>query len=384
MGPGVTSFHLEIPREIRFGAGAIESLRGIVEPVGKSVLLVSGERWLRDSPWGSRITAALDGLVVHSLRCPKGEPASESIAKALEAAQESRPQVIVAIGGGSVIDTAKALSGLLAHGGPVERFLEGNDGSVPVPGPGVPWIAIPTTAGTGAEVTKNAVVRSRSQGVKRSMRSAHLLARAVLVDPLLTVSLPPSVTGTAGLDALTQLVEAYVSRGSNAFVRSLVEGAFPGMLTALGGLVANPSDPELRTLASYGALMSGIALANAGLGAAHGFAGALGGMFDIPHGLACAVLLPPVLHANREVIRPQLERLTSPCGREPGMDAVEWLRGRVRDLLAAYGLPANLRAFKVGADAVEEIVRKSSGSSMRGNPRELSPAERAGILSEVL
>ncbi|HET6487149.1 MAG TPA: iron-containing alcohol dehydrogenase [Spirochaetia bacterium] len=384
MDLGVTSFQLEIPREIRFGAGALDGLRGIVEPIGTRVLLVSGDRWLGDSPWGSRILAALDGLTVHPVRCAKGEPTSESIANALAAAEETRPQAIVAVGGGSVIDTAKALSGLLAHGGPVERFLEGNVGSVPVPGPGVPWIAIPTTAGTGAEVTKNAVVRSQSQGVKRSMRSAHLLARAVLVDPLLTVSLPPSVTGTAGLDALTQLVEAYVSRGSNPFVRSIVEGAFPGMVTALRGLAASPSDPELRALASYGALMSGIALANAGLGAAHGFAGALGGMFDIPHGLACAVLLSPVLRANRDVIRPYLERLTAPCGREPGSDPVEWMVATVRDLLTAYGLPDDLRAFKVGAEAVEEIVRKSSGSSMRGNPRELSPAERAGILSEVL
>ena len=192
------------------------------------------------------------------------------------------------------------------------------------------------------------------------------------------------MTGASGLDALTQLVEAYLSRNSNPLVSSMVEGAFPAMLAALEGLTRDPSSRELREAASYGALVSGIALANAGLGAAHGFAAAVGS-FNVPHGLACAVFLPHVLSANAAVIGPGMARLAATSGKTlPPSAAVDWLAEKVRALLSAFGLPDNLRGFGIPRAAIPELAEKSMGSSMRGNPRELSVEERASLLSAVL
>ena len=298
-------------------------------------------------------------------------------------AREFGPEAIVAVGGGSVLDTAKALSALLVHGGPVQRFLEGMEGSVPVPGPCLPWVAVPTTAGTGAEVTKNAVIRVTAAGVKRSLRSPHLFATAVLADPRLAVSLPLATAGTCGLDALVQLIESYVSRKSNPFSRSVAQGAFGPMLRALQGIPRAPQDMELRTAATWGALASGIALANGGLGAAHGFAAGVGGTYDIPHGLLCALFMPPVLEANAPVIRDAVGGLAAAAGVATN-DPVAWLVGEVRGLVSAYGLPPSLRAFGVPHSAVAELAERSLGSSMSGNPRELSVQERRQILSSLL
>jgi alcohol dehydrogenase class IV len=378
-------FSLEIPSAIQFGVGALEKLPAIARQLGSRVLVVAGSRWFSQSPWRPLIVDGLEGLVVEHLPCPAGEPSTRSLAAASESAARFSPDVIIAVGGGSVLDSAKALSALLRFPGPVERFLEGLPGASAVPGPGIPWIAVPTTAGTGAEVTKNAVVRSEELGVKRSMRSLHLLASAVVVDPRLTVSLPAAVTGTSGLDALTQLVESYVSRTTHPFVQSIVEGAFGPMLDALSGLSRTPADEALRTQASYGALVSGIALANAGLGAAHGFAAAVGGLFDVPHGLACAVFLPHVLAANAEAISGALGRLAGGRAAASGAgDPVQWLGGEVVRLLSEYGLPGDLRGRGIPRQRIQEIAEKSSGASMRGNPRDLSMEERISILSKVL
>jgi len=378
------SFTLEVPRAVHFGRGVLDKLRPAVAGLGRRVLLVTGRGWFPASAWGTRIEDLLRDCSIHRLACPAAEPDTGSLAAAAGEASSFDTDVIVAVGGGSVMDTAKALSALLRSPGPVERFLEGMPGATAVPGPCVPWIAVPTTAGTGAEVTKNAVVRVAAAGVKRSMRSPFLLAAAVIVDPLLTSTLPLAVTGTSGLDALTQLVEAYVSRGTNSLVRSLVEGAFGPMLEALRGLPGNPGDERLREQAAYGALVSGIALANAGLGAAHGFAASVGGAFDVPHGLACAVFLPHVLEANRSVIEGDLGRLLAGVPGIPTGDAVAALAGEVTGLLHAYGLPADLRGFGIPRGRIAELAEKSSGSSMRGNPKELTMEERSAILSRVL
>jgi alcohol dehydrogenase class IV len=379
-------FSLECPPAIHFGAGALEKLAPLMKSCGRRVLVMSGSRWFSSSPWSSRVLDALAGLEVERLSLPGAEPSSRSLAAALEAGLRFGPDALLAVGGGSAMDSAKALSALIRYPGSVERFLEGAASSVPVPGPGIPWVALPTTAGTGAEVTKNAVIKSDAQGVKRSMRSPFLLARAVIVDPLLTVSLPPGVTGTSGLDALTQLVESYVSRTTNPFVQSIVEGAFAGMLEALSGLSTDPGNAELRTKASYGALVSGIALANGGLGAAHGFAAAVGGLFEVPHGLACAVFLPHVLAANAEVAREKIARLagTTRGAGQAASNPGQWLADEVRKLLSAYGLPSDLRDFRIPRDRIPEVAEKSSGTSMRANPRELTLEERIAILERVV
>lgn len=378
-------FSLEMPRAVHFGAGALAKLPETARELGSRVLLLTGRRWLQGSPWETSIGRALSGFTVEVLRCRAAEPSVSSVDEAARAASAFRPDLIVAVGGGSVLDTAKALSALVRYPGSAERFLEGFPGSLPVPGPCLPWIAVPTTSGTGAEATKNAVIKSETAGVKRSMRSRHLLAHAVLVDPELTLSLPAEVTGTSGLDAFTQLVESYVSRGATPPVRSLVQGAFAGMWEALEGLSTAPGDISLREKASYGSFVSGVALANAGLGAAHGFAAAVGGAFDVPHGLACAVFLPHVLEANRDVIRGDIAGLVGgSLGPRAAEDPVGWIGSGAARFLRAYGLPADLRRFSIPPEKAGELAEKSSGSSMRGNPRELSLEERKQILLRVL
>ena len=300
-----------------------------------------------------------------------------------------------------MLDTAKVTSGLLPVREKVEDYLEGVGRGLTLERPGVPWIALPTTSGTGAEVTKNAVLKSKALGAKKSLRSPYLLATCALVDPELTVGAPLPLSGIAGMDALTQLVEAFVSRKAAPLPRALARQAFPAMLRALRGIPRDPDDLQARTAAAYGAMVSGIALANSGLGAAHGFASGLGGMYDIPHGLICALFISPALRANAELIREDCALLytsaveqgvaapgvpeAEAAALEPGeADPVQWLIGEIDALFTLYDLPENLKGFAVDAEQIPEIASRSSGSSMSGNPRELSQQEREAMIAELL
>jgi alcohol dehydrogenase class IV len=388
-------FTLEVPPAIVFGAGVHARLPEFARRFGRRLLLCKGSGWFDKSPWKQRFADLLAEFEVTPLQMPPGEPSSEALEPLLAAARSLEPNLIVAVGGGSVLDSAKALAGLLPHHGRVEQYLEGVGEGLAIPGPGTPWIALPTTAGTGAEATKNAVVRARRLGYKRSLRSPFLLASCVLVDPELSLHCPPSLTGISGMDALTQLVESFVTRKANPVARALARQAFPVMLSALKALAGRPDDLQARADAAYGALVSGITLANAGLGAAHGFASGLGGMYEVPHGLICALFLPPVLRFNAEVIRADCELLrrsaaeysSAKAGGEEGpagADPVEWLLGELDKLFERYGLPGNLKAFGIRREDVPEIARRSSGSSMSGNPKELPLEERARMLASLL
>jgi alcohol dehydrogenase class IV len=275
-----------------------------------------------------------------------------------------------------------------------EDYLEGIGRDLTLERPGVPWIALPTTSGTGAEVTKNAVLKSKALGAKKSLRSPFLLATSAIVDPELTVGAPLSLSGIAGLDALVQLVEAFVSRKSAPIPRALARQAFPAMLDALRRIPNDPDDLGARTGAAYGAMVSGIALANSGLGAAHGFASGLGGMFDIPHGLICALFVRPVLKANAELIRDDCAALLQESVEQGTVDRqvfadgakdpIQWLIGEFDSLFSLYDLPENFKGFAIDAGRIPEIARRSSGSSMSGNPREISQEERETMIAALL
>lgn len=389
----VQSFSLEQPPQILFGPGVRDRLPELARRLGQRLLLLTGRSWARSSGWGQRITELLADLDVQHLECPGGEPQTDTLGSLLDRARRLRPEGIIAVGGGSVLDTAKALAGLMNVEESVEDYLEGVGRGLQLQSPGVPWIALPTTAGTGAEATKNAVIRAPRLGIKRSLRSSHLLASAVLVDPEFALGSPLPLSGAAGMDALVQLVESYVSRKAAPIPRALVQHAFPVMLAALRAIPHDPQAIGPRCGAAYGALCSGTALANAGLGAAHGFAAGLGGLYEIPHGLLCALFIRPVLRANAQLIRRDCALLRqavraweeqdpqAPPG--PG-DSVEWLIGEFDALFDLYALPTDLRGFGVEAAQVAEIAERSSGSSMSGNPRELPMAEREQILAGLL
>lgn len=356
----------------------------IIRGYGKKVCVFTGTSWFASSGWKDTFKKLLKSFQIEFYPCPAGEPTIESIQELVHKTLTFSPDVLIGIGGGTVLDSAKAVSGLVHTQGPMVDYLEGIGKGIPLNKAGIPWIALPTTSGTGAEVTKNSVIKSQEHKVKKSLRSRFLLADTVIVDPELTLELPLSISGMAGMDALVQLLESYVSKKAKPFPRALVKQAIPVMFPAIKKIAPDPSDISARTGAAYGSLVSGLALANSGLGAVHGFASSLGGLYEIPHGLVCAVFLNPVLKANADVIRNDLKGLFGEFMDQEKADPVEWLVNEVAALLKLYGIKPHIRDYGIGKDMVDTIARKATGSSMSGNPRELSLEEKKKIVLEVV
>jgi alcohol dehydrogenase class IV len=378
------SFQFEEPKGIYFGPGSRSKLPEFLAPFGERVLVLTGHSWLKSSGRQVEFEKLLSRFSVEIYPCPEGEPTLKGINAARKDCGKLHPDMILAIGGGSVLDTAKALSALIPLSEGPEDYLEGIGIGKTLETPGLPWFAMPTTAGTGAEVTKNAVIRVAARGVKKSFRSPHLLATYAIVDPELTLSLPLRQTGIAGMDALSQLLEAFVSKKNKPVPRALIKDAFPGMLKALRTMVHNPKDMESRTNASYGSLISGIALSNSGLGAAHGFASVLGGLYEIPHGLLCAVFLGPVIRFNAPVIEEDIAALLATAGLYRGKDPLRWLIAEIEELLDLYQLEINFKCFGIVKSKVKEIAGRAAGSSMLGNPISLSQSDKVKLLEEIL
>ncbi|MBP8973565.1 MAG: iron-containing alcohol dehydrogenase, partial [Anaerolineae bacterium] len=307
-------------------------------------------------------------------------------------ARELGAELVIAFGGGSVIDAGKAIAALLTNPGDPFDYLEVIGRGQPLPNAAAPVIAIPTTAGTGSEVTRNAVLASPEHHVKVSLRSPRMLPAVALVDPELTYGLPPAITAYTGLDALTQVIEPFVTSAANPLTDAICREGITRAGRALRRAVARGDDSEARADMAFAALCGGLALANARLGAVHGFAGPFGGMFDAPHGAVCAALLPHVMAANVAALRaraPQhpslrryeeIARLLTGNARASADEGVAWVHDLVADLsvpgLAAYGL--NEAAF----DTLIPAARRSS--SMKGNPVALSDDELRAILARAM
>ncbi len=291
------------PRVI-FGPGASDRLAEEAAALGNRVLLVTGASSLRRSGHLERLLRSLEeaSLRVHHLQVP-GEPSPETVDEAVLSFRDMGIDLVVAAGGGSALDAGKAVAAMLPLGGPVEHYLEGV-GKLPHPGTRLPFIAVPTTAGTGSEATNNAVVsRVGEGGFKRSLRHPALFPDLALVDPLLTLSCPPAVTAACGMDALTQLLEAYLSPRATPFTDALALSGMEQVGRCLLNAYREGSEPAWREGMSYAALVSGMAISAAGVGLVHGLASALGGRFAIPHGVICGTLLAAVVRANMEVMR---------------------------------------------------------------------------------
>ena len=349
------AFELATAARIIFGAGRIRELPAIV--AGRRTLLVTGRR-------GSPVP--IDA--VHHVRVD-GEPTIED---AQRAAAHADVEIVVAIGGGSALDLGKAAAALIANGGDPLRYLEVIGEGRPLERPSLPCVAIPTTAGTGSEVTRNAVLGSPTHGVKASLRSPHMLPAVALVDPELTYDLPPALTASTGLDALTQLIEPFVSARANAFVDAICRDAIPRVIAALPKAFAG--DRAARADMAYASLCGGLALANAGLGAVHGFAGPIGGRFPAPHGAICAVLLPHVVADQRGAHRRSEVRRAGGDDRRPRR-----VRGAVR--AAAPLVVWHRRGRRAGAGRAGEAGQLDEGepggavgrrSHRRPDPRAMS------------
>jgi alcohol dehydrogenase class IV len=382
-------FEFATAAQVVFGAGTLAQAGKLARPWGRRALLVTGRNPRRADRLQGYLAEA--GIEARAFTVD-GEPTVADVGSAVSAAREAGAEMVIGFGGGSAIDAAKATAGLLANPGDPLDYLEVVGRGRPLLHPAMPWMAIPTTAGTGAEVTRNAVLGVPERSVKVSLRSSHLLARIALVDPELTLELPPSVTASSGMDALTQLLEAYVCLRANPMTDALAAAGVPRITRAFPAVRHNSKDLAARTDLALASLWSGLALANAGLGAVHGFAAAIGGMFRAPHGAVCAVLLAPVMSANLAALRaragasPALGRygeiggwLTGRSG--AGADeGVEWVRAWV----AQIGLPG-LAAYGVSATKVDEVVvRAQASNSMRANPIALASDELAGALAAAM
>lgn len=382
-------FEFATATRIIFGAGTTDQLPGLASGLGKRVLLVTGANPARHSQY-------IDALTQVGLPCTvvsaTGEPSIAAIEAAREEARKSGCDLVIAIGGGSVIDSGKALAALVPNPGEALDYLEVIGAGKKLTVSPLPFIALPTTAGTGAEVTKNAVLGSPEHGVKVSLRDNRMLPDIALVDPLLTHSLPPAATASTGMDALTQLLEPFVSHLANPLTDALCEAGLRRAGRSLRRVVAEPHAADARADMALASLLGGLALANAKLGAVHGFAGVLGGLTGAPHGAICAALLPGVIKANmtalaeRAADSPALEKygraaqllLDSPTA--TAHDALAWINETSR----LFELP---RLGELGvhkADFAEIVAKSQASSSMKGNPVLLNAQELAAILSAAL
>ena len=360
------NFEFATAARIVFGAGKLKELPAIAGEFGQRALFVHSH-----SALPAATASALPNCVLFPVA---GEPTIELIRAGIRLAKQERCDVVVSLGGGSVLDAGKAIAVLVTNGGDPLDYAEVIGQGQAITKPGLPFIAIPTTAGTGAEVTRNAVLFSPEHHVKVSLRGQHLLARVALVDPELTYNLPPAITANTGLDALTQLIEPFVSCRANPLTDALCREGMQRVARSLCRAYATGA-PAARADMALASLFGGLALANAGLGAVHGFAAPLGGMYDAPHGALCAALLPAVMTVNER----SLQRL----GGSLALQRFEEVRQIVGDL-AEFGQALGVKPLReLGVRRAEFpviIEKAAAASSMKGNPIQLTPAQLGEIL----
>jgi len=384
-----------LPR-IEFGSGSIARLPSLAARYGHKLLLVTGARSLKASPAWPALERGLHDAGLEWETVPvSGEPSPQLVDEAVAAYKASDIDVVVGIGGGSVLDAAKAITGLLRTGDSVMEYLEGVGSGKPYTGPAVPFIAAPTTAGTGSEATKNAVLSvAGSDGFKKSFRDEQLVPEYAIVDPDFLATCPPQLIAADGMDALTQLLESYVSTRSNPMTDAL---AWSGLQTARDSLLplyeGSGKQPEARAGMAYAALMSGITLAQTGLGSVHGLASPLGAFFPIPHGVVCGTLVAAATRINidamlaREPENPALDKYARVaellCQTRFATQEQAWqeLLTLLDDWTQRMALPL-LSEYGIGAGDFGQIIAHSRGSSMKTNPIVLTDDEISSVLEQ--
>lgn len=382
-------FEFATVARIIYGAGAISQIGVIAQSLGHRALVVTGS----DASRAPLMWDALEEVNVESVvfTVPH-EPTTTLVTSGTTLARQNNCDLVIGCGGGSVVDAAKAISAMMTNDGEPLDYLEVIGQGLPITRKAAPCIAVPTTAGTGAEVTRNAVLVSTAHRVKVSLRSPLILPQVALVDPILTHSMPRDVTASTGLDAFTQVIEPYVSHLANPLTDGFCREGIKRTGGALRQVCKDGQNAQAREDMAIASLCGGLALANAKLGAVHGFAGVLGGMFDAPHGVICGRLLPFVMQMNVQVLKeqdkkhPTLQRYADIANMLYGRytcraeDSVAWVQALAEDLqvsgLGQYGITQ--------ADFPSIVTKSLRSSSMRGNPVKLSPAELEEILYQAL
>lgn len=382
-------FEFATAGRIVFGPGSAAELPACARSFGARAIWVTGVHAARTQHLAHELTVA--GVTLRTVKV-EHEPTVSFVRMAAALCRDFGACCVVAVGGGSVLDAGKAIAAILANPGDPLDYLEVIGAGRPLPSPALPVIAVPTTAGTGSEVTRNAVLGSPEHGVKASLRSPGMLPAVAIVDPLLTLDLPPALTATTGLDALTQVIEPYLCIRANPVTDGFCEEGMRRVARSLRMACADGQQVEARTDMALASLLGGLALANAGLGVIHAFAAPVGGAFPAPHGAVCAALLPHGLAANLSALRrtesghPQLARFTRVASLLTGRadatpeEGIRW----VKDLVADLGIPG-LGSYGVQEGDAAGLAEKAlHTSSMKANPAALSQEEMEALLCAAL
>ncbi len=356
------------------GRGAFDRLASVAAALGRRPLLVTGRRAMRQAGVTDRAVRALEeaGATVALYEQVPPEPTLGCVDDGREALRQAQADVVIGIGGGSVIDTAKAIAGLARADAKCAVFFAGE----PLPDRGVPVVAVPTTAGTGAEVTRNSVLTDPTGPTKASIRGDVLMPAVAIVDPELTVSMPPEVTARSGMDALTQAIESYWSIHATPVTEALAVRAIELISRHLVTAYERGADPDAREAMAYGSLLAGMAFANSRLGAVHGLAHPLGVRYHVGHGEVCAILLPHVMRLNCQAAPAKYDRISDMVGGD-GADFTE-------GLLQRLNLPTTLEQVGLSRADFATIVAESMPSgSLKANPKKVTEADLIAILTAV-
>ncbi|MBN2330098.1 MAG: iron-containing alcohol dehydrogenase [Candidatus Omnitrophica bacterium] len=366
------NFQFYTPTQIVVGRGESARAGDFAASLGQKAFVVMS----RSLSENGAAKPVLDSLAAKKISCveyikPPGEPTVETADDAARQAAGARCDLVLSLGGGAVIDLAKAAAGLASNGGAIQDYLEGVGKGLQITRPALPHIALPSTAGAGAEMTRNAVIRSQQGRFKKSFRSPHLYPTVAILDAQLSLSLPPQQTAYSGMDAITQLIESYISRRATPLTDALALYGLERALFSIREVYKDGSAVEHRENMLLASSLSGLCLANAGLGMAHGFASGLGALYDAPHGKVCAVLLPHAVKFNRCAQLDKLARigrlLTGDASLPKG-DCADLLIQYLYDLNREFGIPADLREFNIPKDEHPLLIKMSMGNSMSGNP----------------
>ena len=380
------NFNFSTASQIIFGSGTLAKVPELLSGFGKRILLVTGKNTERANLLTGSFPASDFEITRFSV---EKEPTTGIIDEGVKIARKNRCAVVIGMGGGSVIDAAKAIAALTPNAGELSDYLEVIGKGKQLAVRPLTFIAIPTTSGTGAEVTKNAVIHSPEHKVKVSLRSELMFADVAVVDPELALSMSAEVTATSGMDALTHLLETFVSNQSNPFVDHFCREGMQRISKSLVKAYKNGNDLEAREDMAMASLLGGMALANVKLGAVHGFAGPLGGMFPAPHGAVCACLLPAVIEENLKAVTnanladkvlkyDEIAQILTGNPEAGAEDGIKWVKERMSDL----GIP-RLSDFGMTETDYPELVEKAKkASSMKGNPVVLDEQSLKAILTK--
>ena len=361
--------------QIVTSAGCFEQLGELAKGLGSRALVVTGRKAMRKAGVTDRARELLEsaGVEPRLYEEIEGEPTSAQVDAGRALCREEGCDLVVGLGGGSAMDAAKAVAALVHADAPTAEYVEGRAADAE---PSLPCIEVPTTSGTGTEVTPNAVISVSDKPVKKSIRGARMMPKIALVDPELTVTCPPNVTAASGMDALTQAIESYVSIHATPLTESVSFQAALLLLAHLPAAFENGDDVAAREACSYGSMMAGMGLANARLGVVHGIAHPLGVRYHIPHGLCCGVLLPASIRLNREAARDRYAMLSHVAGAD--------IETVVLRMLDAFGIPRTLADYDIPESDFATIAAESmSSGSLRANPKRVIESDVIAILHEV-